>query len=68
MKLLPFLFLISLFSCSIIQEASTTILNPSKNPPKIDLTNEEVISGLKEALNFGIKNAVDLSSVTDGFE
>jgi hypothetical protein len=67
MKLLPILFLISLFSCSIIQKASTTILNPSNNPPKIDLTNEEVISGLKEALNFGIKNAVDLSSVTDGF-
>ena len=67
MKLLPILLLISLFSCSIIQEASTTILNPSKNHHKIDLTNEEVISGLKEALNFGIKNAVDLSSVTDGF-
>jgi hypothetical protein len=67
MKLLPILLLISLFSCSIIQEASTTILNPSNNPPKIDLTNDEVISGLKEALNFGIKNAVDLSSVTDGF-
>ena len=67
MKLLPILFLISLFSCSIIQKASTTIRTPSKNPPKIDLTNEEVISGLKEALNFGIKNAVDLSSVTDGF-
>jgi hypothetical protein len=31
------------------------------------LTNEEVISGLKEALNVGIKNAVNLSSVTDGF-
>jgi len=67
MKLLPIFLLISLFSCSIIQEASTTILNPSNNPPKIDLTNDEVISGLKEALNFGIKNAVDLSSVTDGF-
>ena len=68
MKLLPILLLISLFSCSIIQEASTTILNPTNNSPsKIDLTNDEVISGLKEALNFGIKNAVDLSSVTDGF-
>lgn len=31
------------------------------------MTNEEVISGLKEALNVGIKNAVNLSSVTDGF-
>ena len=68
MKLLPILLLISLFSCSIIQEASTTILNPTNNSfSKIDLTNEEVISGLKEALNVGIKNAVNLSSVTDGF-
>ena len=68
MKLLASLFLISLFSCSIIEEASTTILNPTNNSPsKIDLTNEEVISGLKEALNVGIKNAVILSSVTDGF-
>lgn len=67
MKLLPILLLISLFSCSIVQQVSTTILNPTTNPPKIDLTNEEVISGLKEALNVGIKNAVDLSSVTDGF-
>ena len=68
MKLLVCLFIISLFSCSIIEDASTTILSPTNNSPsKIDLTNEEVISGLKEALNVGIKNAVDLSSVTDGF-
>ncbi len=68
MKLLVCLFIISLFSCSIIEDASTTILSPTNNSPsKIDLTNEEVISGLKEALNVGIKNAVNLSSITDGF-
>ncbi|MEN9913407.1 MAG: hypothetical protein RL528_128 [Bacteroidota bacterium] len=68
MKLLVCLFIIGLFSCSIIEDASTTILSPTYNSPsKIDLTNEEVISGLKEALNVGIKNAVNLSSVTDGF-
>ena len=68
MKLLVCLFIISLFSCSIIEDASTTILNSTNNShSKIDLTNEEVISGLKEALNIGIKNAVNLSSVTDGF-
>lgn len=68
MKLLVCLFIISLFSCSIIEDASTTILSPTNNSPsKIVLTNEEVISGLKEALNVGIKNAVNLSSVTDGF-
>ena len=68
MKLLASLIIISLFSCSIIEDVSTTILNPTNNSSaKIDLTNEEVISGLKEALNVGIKNAVNLSSVTDGF-
>ena len=68
MKLLPILLLISLFSCSIIEDVSTTIINPTNNSySKIDLTNEEVISGLKEALNVGIKNAINLSSVTDGF-
>ena len=68
MKLLASLIIISLFSCSIIEDVSTTIINPTNNSSsKIDLTNEEVISGLKEALNVGIKNAVNLSSVTDGF-
>ena len=68
MKLLVCLFIISLFSCSIIEDASTTIFNSTNNShSKIDLTNDEVISGLKEALNVGIKNAVNLSSVTDGF-
>jgi hypothetical protein len=68
MKLVPILLLISLFSCSIIEDVSTTIINPTNNSSsKIDLTNEEVISGLKEALNVGIKNAVNLSSVSDGF-
>ena len=68
MKLLPILLLISLFSCSITEDVSSTIINPTNNSSsKIDLTNEEVISGLKEALNVGIKNAVNLSSVTDGF-
>jgi hypothetical protein len=36
-------------------------------PSKPQLSNEEVISGLKEALNVGIKNSVNLTSVTDGF-
>jgi len=31
------------------------------------LTNEEVISGLREALQVGIKNAVNKSAVLDGF-
>ena len=59
MKILPILFLISLFSYSLIQTNTRQL--------KVDLTNKEVVSGLKEALNVGIKNAIDLSSVTDGF-
>jgi len=31
------------------------------------LTNEEVVKGLKEALNIGAKNAVSITSKTDGF-
>ena len=56
-------------SCEVLNEASQLVnVNGSSaqnTAPK--LSNEEVISGLKEALNVGIKNAVNLSSVTDGF-
>jgi hypothetical protein len=65
-------FAITLFSsCEVLDEASklvTSSTNPSSNQntaPK--LTNDEVISGLKEALSVGIKNSVDLTSVSDGF-
>jgi hypothetical protein len=57
---------ISLSSCDVLQEvaanlpAGTTTTNPA-------LTNSEVISGLKEALNVGIKNSVNRTSITDGF-
>lgn len=34
---------------------------------KPSLTNGEVVSGLKEALTVGITNAVDVTSITDGF-
>ncbi|MFM1915908.1 MAG: hypothetical protein RLZZ531_1577 [Bacteroidota bacterium] len=43
-------------------------VNNSTGAPTVPkLSNEEVISGLKEALNVGIKNAVNLTSITDGF-
>ena len=43
-------------------------VNNSTGAPSVPkLSNEEVISGLKEALNVGIKNAVNLTSITDGF-
>jgi len=65
MKLLSFLLTIILFFCSFLYDDTST--KHTINYYEIDLTNEEVISGLKEALNVGIKNAVNLSSVTDGF-
>lgn len=48
---------------SVINNYVSTTTTPTA--PK--LSNEEVVSGLKEALNVGIKNAVNITSVTDGF-
>lgn len=55
----------TLISCDVLNEAAGTILTPNSSTPS--LTNSEVISGLKEALNVGIKNSVNLTSITDGF-
>ncbi len=55
------------FACSEIEKASKDILTTSQTPSAPKLTNDEVIAGLKEALNVGISNAVNLTSVTDGF-
>jgi hypothetical protein len=55
-----------LISCDILNEAAVNILEPT-GTAAAGLTNSEVISGLKEALNVGIKNSVKLTSVTDGF-
>lgn len=57
---------IGIASCDVLDQASDILLedNGATQPA---LTNEEVIGGLKEALNIGIKNSVDLTSVTDGF-
>jgi len=55
----------SVISCDILQESLNSMNSGSNKTP--DLTNEEVISGLKEALQIGIKNSVNLTSVTDGF-
>ena len=68
MKKIIFAFLSTfiLFSCDVLNEAlnSVNVNNPSQ---KASLTNEEVISGLKEALSVGITNSVNLTSITDGF-
>lgn len=58
---------LSLFSsCEVLEEVATIATTPT-TPAKPQLTNAEVISGLKEALTVGIKNSVNLTSVTDGF-
>jgi len=54
------------FSCQVLEDAAGMV-NTTTTPAKPALTNAEVISGLKEALNVGIKNSVNLTSVTDGF-
>jgi hypothetical protein len=71
-KLIIFGLTVSLVlaSCEVLEEASKTVsqnLPSTTNSSKPQLTNQEVISGLKEALSVGIKNSVNLTSVTDGF-
>jgi hypothetical protein len=58
-----------LTSCDVLNDVAGVVLDGSETSTdaKPSLTNTEVISGLKEALNVGIKNSVDLTSVTDGF-
>jgi hypothetical protein len=63
-----FFSLITLNSCDTLNEVAQVVNNTgtsTTNTPK--LTNDEVISGLREALNVGIKNSVNLTSITDGF-
>ncbi|MFM7301090.1 MAG: DUF4197 domain-containing protein [Crocinitomicaceae bacterium] len=68
-KAIAFFGLITLLiSCDVLSEASNLVnnsTNSSNNKPS--LTNDEVIAGLREALQLGIKNSVSLTSVTDGF-
>ncbi|MCT4560003.1 MAG: DUF4197 domain-containing protein [Crocinitomicaceae bacterium] len=51
-------------SCDVLNAVTDELLTV---PTSTALTNDEVIKGLKEALNVGIKNSVNLTSVTDGF-
>lgn len=62
------LFLGATFTaCDVLQEAASMVTTTTNTNSTPALTNTEVISGLKEALNVGIKNSVNLTSVTDGF-
>ena len=58
---------LGLSSCDVLEEVAGAVLAPTESTSTPSLTNSEVISGLKEALNVGIKNSVSLTSVTDGF-
>lgn len=55
-------------SCDVLNEVASSLPAPTttgtSNP---SLTNSEVISGLKEALNVGINNAVETTGVANGF-
>jgi len=65
-KILTVFFIASiLFGCGVVDISSLPTGNST--PTKPQLTNDEVIQGLKEALTVGIKNSVDSSSVLDGF-
>jgi hypothetical protein len=69
-KLIPITLIlasISAVSCDVLEEAAQVITTTPTTSTTPQLTNTEVISGLKEALNVGIKNSVSLTSVTDGF-
>ena len=67
-KLAKNVFLISsvcmFAACEVLEDAATKFPTATSAPV---LSNGEVISGLKEALQIGIKNSVNLTSVTDGF-
>jgi hypothetical protein len=57
----------TLVSCDVLNSAAGVLLSEDGSTTAPSLTNTEVISGLKEALSVGIKNSVNLTSVTDGF-
>ena len=52
--------------CEVLENAAGSLPNGNTSTTP-SLTNADVISGLKEALTVGIKNSVNMASVTDGF-
>lgn len=56
--------LVTATACDDLKQIAGNLPTAGTTP---GLTNDEVISGLKEALNVGIKNSVSMASVTDGF-
>ena len=66
-----FIILLALASCDVLNKAASdaanSLMNDGSSDAQTSLTNAEVISGLKEALNVGIENSISITSVTDGF-
>jgi hypothetical protein len=66
--MLGFFLFVGLISCDVLNESLKVVNSVQTTGTSApSLTNDEVISGLKEALQVGIKNSVNLTSVTDGF-
>ncbi len=65
--ILIFAISMSVVSCHILEQVAGVGVGTASTNTTPKLSNEEVISGLKEALSVGIKNSVNLTSVTDGF-
>ena len=56
-------------ACDVLEQVAGDVVGAggTTKPVAAALTNEDVISGLKEALSVGITNSVNLTSITDGF-
>ena len=54
-------------SCDVLQDVADIALSDTAQQTTPSLTEGEVASGLKEALTLGITNAVNTTSITDGF-
>lgn len=54
-------------ACDVLTEVADAAMSTTGGTVPAGLSNDEVISGLKEALTVGIKNGADKASLTDGF-
>lgn len=66
-NVLIFTTAIGLSSCDVLLETLQTLPNNPAAGQTLALSNEDIISGLKEALTIGIQNSVKSTSITDGF-
>lgn len=68
LSILIFALALGFVSCDVLEDVAGTVTTPTDNGnTKPALTESEVIAGLKEALQVGIKKGAEKASVTDGF-